>query len=123
MSASLAFGGHDRTYVRLLQLGGQVHCIEVKRCDGLYSGRIFVALDRLLLQTRDAESKAHSEMVAISHGVGFQTIKEVFRSLRKDVQINSMAIALSAAAFAQSASRSLIPSSDLDAMDSSLFDS
>lgn len=104
----------DRTYVRLMQLGGQVHCIEVQRRDGLYSGRIFVALDQLLLQTRSAESKAHGEMVAISHGVGFESIKDVFRSLRKDVQINQMAIALSAAAFAQSASRSLIPRTDLD---------
>lgn len=107
----------DRTYVRLLQLGGQVHCIEVQRRDGLYSGRIFVALNQLLLQTRDPDSKAHGEMVAISHGVGFETIKDVFRSLRKDVQINRMAIALSAAAYAQSASRSLIPRADLDADD------
>lgn len=127
LQRNLGYLDGDRTFAHLMILAGQIHCIEVRRIASLYTARIIVGVDRLLLLSEPTESASSPEVpqrrstdragatvitevqgepyvgriVAISHGLGFRTLSDVFRSLRKDVEINHMARSLSAAAFAQ----------------------
>ena len=99
----------DRRFTHIVSVGRQIHCLEVIRQDGRYRACLYVCVDRLLLRagasTGDVSPRpAHptdkvvGRMVATSHGSGYETLAEVLRSLRKDVEINGMAQALAHAA-------------------------
>lgn len=103
--------GHgDRRFAHIVSVGGQVHCLEVIRKHDRYRACLYVCVDRLLLLQSGSNTwelpprPAHpadrlaGRMVATSHGGGYETLTEVLRSLRKDVEINGMAHALANAA-------------------------
>lgn len=121
-------GAGDRAFYHLVCFAGLVHCIEVHRQNNLYRGRIVLAIDRLLIepmgdhwpqrpeaglfispgspprtarQSLATEVAAAGQVIAISRGVGFSSLREAFRSLRKDSEINQMAQTLSQAVLRQ----------------------
>lgn len=92
----------NRSFVHLVFLEQQVHCVEIERREGRYSARLVVGVDELLLKASRTRRHTHSVLqaqeeeplagtiVATSRGEGFESLHDAFRSLRKDISMMQM---------------------------------
>lgn len=73
-----------RVFRHFYPLGGRLHIVEVTRDHGLYSAKAF--LEPVFFEDLDTHLKhAQFPVVAISLGLGYGTLHDAMRSLRKDM--------------------------------------
>lgn len=78
----------DRTFRHFFPLKGRIHVVEVHRKEGLYTAKAFLGPEYYTKEKHGREGM-HYPVVAISMGFGFSSLRDAFRSLRKDMALDA----------------------------------
>lgn len=79
----------DRTFRHFLPLEGRIHIVEVQREEGLYKAKAFLGAD--FYPDDHGKGEVKYPVVALSIGIGFATLHDAMRSLRKDLGFDAWA--------------------------------